>query len=282
LKEKSLVLLNGDCYLVFRGKERIMNIYDLIVLFVLGFAGSFISGLVGVGGAIINYPLLLYIPVLLGVTAMTAHQVTGVVAVQVFFSTLAGVIAYRNGGYLHKKIILSMGITVLIGSVIGSFSSNAFSSHTINVIYGILAILAVIMIFIPKKQIEEREDISFNVVLGSILAFIVGIAAGIVGAGGAFLLVPIMLVVLKIPTRVTIASSLAITFISSIGSVAGKIATHQILWIPSLVIVIASLIASPIGAKIGQKANTKILQWILAFLILATAIKIWLDLIEHF
>ncbi|MED1203931.1 sulfite exporter TauE/SafE family protein [Heyndrickxia acidicola] len=258
-----------------------MNIYELITLFVLGFAGSFISGLVGIGGAIINYPLLLYIPALLGISAMTAHQVTGVVAVQVFISTLAGVIAYRKGGYLHKKIILSMGISVLIGSIIGSFSSNTFSGHTINVIYGILAILAVIMMFIPKKHIEEREEVQFNILLGSILAIIVGIAAGIVGAGGAFLLVPIMLVILKIPTKVTIASSLAITFISSIGSVAGKVATHQIVWIPSLVIVIASLIASPIGAKIGQKANTKILQWILAILILATAIKIWIDLIEH-
>ena len=258
-----------------------MTIYELIVLFVLGFAGSFISGLVGVGGAIINYPMLLYIPALLGITAMTAHQVTGVVAVQVFFSTLAGVMAYRKGGYLHKKIIFSMGLSVLTGSVIGSFSSNAFSGHTINVIYGILAILAVILMFVPKKQIDEREEILFNVWLGTVLAFIVGIAAGIVGAGGAFLLVPIMLVVLKIPTRVTIASSLAITFISSIGSVAGKVATHQILWIPSLIIVVASLIASPLGVKIGQKANTKLLQSFLAILILATAVKIWIDLIEH-
>lgn len=43
-------------------------------------------------------------------------------------------------------------------------------------------------------------------------AFIVGGIAGIVGAGGAFILIPIMLTVLKIPTRITIASSLAIVF----------------------------------------------------------------------
>lgn len=40
---------------------------------------------------------------------------------------------------------------------------------------------------------------------------------------------------------------------------------------------ITSLIASPIGASVGQKANTKFLQWILALLISATAIKIWLE-----
>lgn len=49
----------------------------------------------------------------------------------------------------------------------------------------------------------------------------------LVGAAGAFILVPIMLVMLKILTRMTIATSLAITFISSIGSTVEKIVTEQ-------------------------------------------------------
>jgi uncharacterized protein len=77
----------------------------------------------------------------------------------------------------------------------------------------------------------------------------------------------------------TIASSLAITFISSIGSTFGKITTGQVELIPSIIMVIASLIASPLGAKTGQKINTKILQIILAGLILATAVKIWFDIL---
>ena len=43
--------------------------------------------------------------------------------------------------------------------------------------------------------------------------------------------------------------------------------------------IIASLIASPLGAMAGKKVNTKILQIILALLILGTAIKIWLDIL---
>ena len=111
------------------------------------------------------------------------------------------------------------------------------------------------------------------------LALIVGIGSGIVGAAGAFLLVPIMLVVLKIPTRMTIASSLAITFLSSIGATVGKITTGQVEFLPSVIMIIASLIASPLGAMAGKKINTKILQVILALLILATAIKIWMDIL---
>lgn len=90
---------------------------------------------------------------------------------------------------------------------------------------------------------------------------------------------PIMLTVLKIPMRVTIATSLAVTFISSIGTTAGKILTDQVLYGPALIMIIASLIAAPLGAKLGQRLNTKILQWILAVLILATAMKIWIEIL---
>ena len=99
-------------------------------------------------------------------------------------------------------------------------------------------------------------------------------------AAGAFILVPIMLVVLKIPTRMTIATSLAITFISSIGATIGKITTGQVDYLPAAVMVVASIIASPLGAKVGQKVNTKVLQFLLAGLIVATSIKIWLDLLS--
>jgi uncharacterized membrane protein YfcA len=103
--------------------------------------------------------------------------------------------------------------------------------------------------------------------------------SGIVGAAGAFITVPIMLVVLKIPTRVAIASSLAITFISSIGSATGKVMGGHMLLVPSVVMVVASIIASPLGAKIGQRMNVKVLQGVLAVLITATVIKIWFDIL---
>src|SRR5699024_3981328 len=99
------------------------------------------------------------------------------------------------------------------------------------------------------------------------------------GAAGAFLLVPIMLVVLKIPTKMTIASSLAITFISSIGSTVGKITTGQIDYFPAFIMIVASIIAAPLGAKTGKNMNTKVLQVILATLITATAVKIWIDIL---
>lgn len=258
-----------------------MDLGFIITIFLIGFIGSYISGMLGIGGSIIKYPMLLYIPPMLGLAAFSAHEVSGISAVQVFFATIGGVWAYRKGGYLNKSLILYMGVSILIGSFVGSYGSKLMSEDGINLIYGILAAIAAVMMFIPKKGIDDipLDQVKFNKWIAASLSLIVGIGAGIVGAAGAFLLVPIMLVVLKIPTRMTIASSLAITFISSIGATIGKVTTGQVDYYPAAIMVVASLIASPLGAMAGKKMNTKVLQVILAVLILATAVKIWMDIL---
>ncbi|QGQ44441.1 sulfite exporter TauE/SafE family protein [Metabacillus sediminilitoris] len=258
-----------------------MDFTFIISIFLIGFIGSYISGMLGIGGSIIKYPMLLYIPPLFGLAAFTAHEVSGISAVQVLFATIGGVWAYRKGGYLNKKLIGYMGVSILIGSFVGGYGSKLMSESGINFIYGILALIAALMMFIPKKGIDDipLDQVKFNKWIAALLALIVGIGAGIVGAAGAFLLVPIMLVVLKIPTRMTIASSLAITFISSIGATVGKITTGQVDYFPAFIMVIASVIASPLGAMAGKKINTKVLQFFLALLICTTAMKIWLDLL---
>lgn len=254
----------------------------VLLLLLIGFIGSFISGMVGIGGAIINFPMLLYVPSILGFSPFTAHQVSGIVAIQVFFATIGGVLSYRKSGYLNKTIILYMGTSVLVGSFIGGFGSNLLSEEGINLVYGFLALIAVVLMFVPKKEIDINieNDLTFNKWIAASLAFIVGVSAGVVGAGGAFLLVPIMLTILKIPTRVTIASSLAITLISSIGVTIGKVSTGQVDIIPTIIVVIASIVASPLGAKFGKKLNVKMLQLILAILIGITALKIWITILE--
>lgn len=258
-----------------------MDIGFIITIFLIGFIGSYLSGMLGIGGSIIKYPMLLYIPPLFGLAAFSAHEVSGISAVQVFFATIGGVWAYRKGGYLNKTLIIYMGASILIGSFIGGYGSKLMSEDGINLIYGVLALIAAVMMFIPKKGIDDipLDQVKFSKWLAAILALIVGVGAGIVGAAGAFLLVPIMLVVLKIPTRMTIASSLAITFISSIGATVGKVTTGQVDYFPAAIMVVASLLASPLGAMAGKKINTKILQVILAVLIFATAVKIWMDII---
>ncbi|MGQ7887497.1 sulfite exporter TauE/SafE family protein [Paenibacillus sp. WC2504] len=258
-----------------------MDITWILTIFVIGFLGSFISGMVGIGGSIINYPMLLFIPPALGYAAFSPQEVSAISAVQVFFASFLGMLVFRKGGLLHKQLVAYMGISIIIGSFLGSFVSNSLSSAVINMVYAVLALIAAIMMFLPKKGSDSQDvsKVTFNKPLAVSLALIIGTVSGIVGAAGAFITVPVMLVVLKIPTRIAIASSLAITFISSIGSTTGKLMGGHMLLIPSIVLVSASLIASPIGAKLSKKINTKMLQWILALLITATVVKIWISIL---
>ena len=258
-----------------------MDITFIITIFLIGFVGSFISGMVGIGGSIIKYPMLLYIPSMLGIAAFTSHEVAGISAVQVFFATIAGVWAYKSSGYLNMRLIAYMGGAILIGSLLGGYGSEFLTETQIDIVYAILATIAVVMMFLPKKEVpfNPGDDLDFNGPLAAALAFITGAAAGIVGAAGAFILVPIMLVVLKIPTRVTIATSFCRHIYFSIGTT-GKVVTDQVLYGPAVIMIIASLIAAPLGAKAGQNMNTKVLQWMLALLILGTAVKIWTEVLR--
>ena len=258
-----------------------MEVGWILTLFAIGFAGSLISGMVGIGGSIIKYPMLLYIPPALGFIAFTAQEVSAVSAVQVFFASLAGIFAFRKGGFINKSLVLYMGGAIVAGSFIGGYGSKFLPDEAINLTYAILALIAAVMMFLPKKGDETADftKLQFNKPLAAMLAGIIGILSGIVGAAGAFITVPVMLVMLRIPTRVAIASSLAITFISSVGSTAGKLMGGHMLLIPSIVMVVASTIASPIGAAVSKRMNTKVLQWLLAALIAGTVVKIWLDIL---
>lgn len=258
-----------------------MDLGYIVLLFAIGFIASLISGMVGIGGAVIKYPLLLLVPQLFGYVAFTAHEVSGLNAIQVFFATLAAVFALRNEDVLNMKLILYMGTAVLVGSFIGGYGAQFLSNETVNIVFIALAFTALVMMFIPKPDIEgvPYDQVTFNRWLAAGSAFFVGLFSGVVGAGGGFILVPIMLLILRIPTRMTIATSLAVAFLNSIGATVGKILANEIIWGPAIVLVIASILGAPVGAKLTKVFQPKTLQYILTALIALTVFKMTYDII---
>ncbi|MBT2282738.1 sulfite exporter TauE/SafE family protein [Paenibacillus polymyxa] len=261
-----------------------MDFLLFVIMFILGLIGSFFSGLLGIGGAIINYPLLLYVPSLMGLEPFSAHQVSSISMFQVFFASLAGVIAFRRkvrtgksgGAIVHRGLVLYMGSSILVGSLIGGFISGYLDGRVINLIYGILAIIAIVLMLIPGKgKLETSAPLVFNRWIAAGTAFAVGIVSGIVGAGGAFILIPIMLTILHIPVRTTIASSLAIVFISAIGGVIGKVTGGDIPMEPIIYTVIGSLLGASLGSRVSSVINVSVLRYALIVLIAVTAIKVW-------
>ncbi|HDU2848584.1 TPA: sulfite exporter TauE/SafE family protein, partial [Staphylococcus aureus] len=193
-----------------------ISITVIIVMLVIGILGGFISGLVGIGGAIVIYPALLLLPPLFGLPTYSAYIASGLTSSQVFFSTLSGSLkAYKNKNF-SRTLILNMGSGMVIGSILGALLATVFNSQFVNVIYIIIALLALILMFI--KVTPSTSHIKFNRVLLITIGGIIGLVSGIVGAGGAFIIIPVLLVIFKLPMNMVVTNSIVIAFISSIGA----------------------------------------------------------------
>lgn len=253
-----------------------------ITLAGLGFAGAFVSGLLGIGGAIIMVPLLLYIPPLLGVGTLSMQAVTGMTMVQVLFASLAGALVHRRSNFVHGRVVTVMGSAIVAGSLVGSFGSKFVSESTLMGAYATLALLAAGTMFLPAKEKGgdgDVEDVVCPCGLAGVLTFFVGIFSGLVGAGGAFILVPLMLYVLKFPLRVTIGTSLSVVLLSAVAGTVGKVAGGQVPLVPSLVLIVAATVGARVGAAYSPKLNARALRTMLTGLIAATAVKMWWDLL---
>ncbi|WP_028563399.1 sulfite exporter TauE/SafE family protein [Paenibacillus pinihumi] len=261
-----------------------MDIPLIMLMLLLGAIGSFFSGLLGIGGAIINYPLLLLVPAGLGLAQFSAQEVSAISMYQVFFSSLAGIVAMRKqDGHkvFHQGLILYMGSSILLGSLTGGMASRFLNEEVIHMVYGVLAAIAVLLMLIPVKgqQEEAGGTVVFHIPLAVAVAFAVGIVSGVAGAGGAFILIPVMLAVLKIPARMAISSSLAIVLISSFGGVIGKLAAGPIpLW-PTVFVVAGSLLGATMGSRVSSILDVRYLRYALLILIAASAVKIWASIV---
>ena len=102
-----------------------MDITFIIVIFLIGFVGSFVSGMLGIGGSIIKYPMLLYLPPLFGLVAFSAHEVSGISAVQVFLLRLQGFGRIEKVDILISPSFFIWG-AILAGSFVGSYGSQFY------------------------------------------------------------------------------------------------------------------------------------------------------------
>jgi len=251
---------------------------DIAVYVAVGLIGSFCSGLLGVGGAIVTYPLLYFLPPLIGAYAMTPNEIAATTMLQVFTATGVGMLMYCRSPWFSRRVVLFVGGGMLLGSLVGSLASSQLPGLVIHWLYGLMALVAVVLM-LRKEQgvLPSAEDRPLDLHRGgAILAgSSVGVLSGIVGAGGSFLLIPILIRLLRVPIRTAIASSLTVVFVSSIGGAVGKIVGGQLHWGLTICVVSTSLFGSFAGAKLGQRLDVALLRFVLALIILGAALNIW-------
>ena len=245
---------------------------SMIIMLLIGIFGGFISGLVGIGGAIIIYPMLLLLPPLVGLPTYSAYIASGLTSSQVFFSTLSGFFkAYKNKDF-SRTLVLNMGSGMIIGSILGAILANLINVQFVNMVYIIIALLALILMFI--KVAPSTSHIKFNRLLLITIGGIIGLVSGIVGAGGAFIIIPVLLVIFKLPMKTVVTNSIVIAFISSVGAFIIKLLQGYIPVNSAIPLILGSILFTPLGMKIGQKIPDYIQKMIVSIIIVIAIIKL--------
>jgi hypothetical protein len=254
-------------------------------LFLL-FAGSivgFCSGLLGIGGGILMFPILFYMPPLLGFDLISVKNITGLTMVQGFFASLSASFFYNKHNLVNRSLVLTLGLSLFMSALIGSFVSKLVPDKLLLFIFGVLAFTASVLMLIPRGYSHDdltEDKVEFQKSWAILIGISIGFLIGLVGQGGAFIIIPLLLYVLKIPLRVALGSTLAIGLFSSSAGLVGKIATGQVPFQMTAALLLGAIPAAQIGSAVAKRTKSQYLRWILAAVIISTAIKIWSDIFK--
>ncbi|HLS70006.1 MAG TPA: sulfite exporter TauE/SafE family protein [Kiloniellales bacterium] len=278
------------------------------VFLLLGLGGiiGFLSGVFGVGGGFLMTPLLIFIGIPPPVAVAT--QANNVIA-----SSVSGSFSQWNRGNIDFK----MGLVLLAGGFAGSTIGVAVFSLlqqlgqidlVINLSYVVLLGSVGTMMLIegarallrqrrktpkadrlhsrtwlhalPLKTRFRRSRLYVSALLPFGIGFGVGVLSAIMGVGGAFVLVPLMIYLLGMPTAIVVGTSLfQIIFVSINVTFLQAIQNQTVDIVLALLLTVGSVIGAQYGARAGAKLPAETLRLLLGVLILAVAVRLSLELV---
>ncbi len=249
---------------------------EFTIIFSIGFLVSVISGILGLGGAVVLIPAYLYLPQLFGLHPLDIKTISGLTSVQVFASSLLGAAIHRKKGSVAPSLLYTIGIPMTVTALFGAILSHYVQGRFIIMVFAVMAAIGAVLMTAKNtsddKQINS-DEVKFNKPLAFIIAMFVGTFGGMVGAPGAFLLAPLMITVLKIPTRITIGSTLGIILLTSFSASVGKVIAGQVNFLITFYAVAGSLLGVAIGSNLSYRFKPKVLRTSLAVLIIGIAIQ---------
>ncbi len=274
---------------------------------ILGLGGivGFLSGMFGVGGGFLITPLLFFIGVPPAVAVATGAN-------QVVASSISGVLAQLK----RKAVDMPMGAVLTMGGFLGSGSGVwVFRKMTalgqidlfVQLSYVLfLGLIGAMMLQeslrawfraksgapirrshvhtwvhgLPLKMKFRASGLYISVLPPLAVGAIVGFLAAIMGVGGGFIMVPAMIYLLGMPTKVVVGTSLfQIIFVTAFTTLAHAVTSQTVDILLAFLLIIGGVIGAQIGARVGVRLKAEQLRILLALLVLTVSFKIALDLL---
>ena len=277
---------------------------SLPLIFTLSLVVGILSGLFGVGGGFLMTPFLIF----LGIPPAYAvpNEANNILGTSISGSTTH---------YLKGTLDYKMGLMIVAGGIVGTILGILTFTYLkdigkINIVISlsymyILAIIGTMMLvqgvseidrarrkIILKKKLHshywihglpfrmrfKKSRLYESIFTPIIIGLIVGFIAAIMGIGGAFILVPAMIYIIGMPTKLIPGTSLFVTiFISAIVTILHAFNYGSIDLILVTVLILGSILGVQIGQKIGEEVDSSQFKTILALLLLIVGIAIAYD-----
>jgi len=277
---------------------------NLPLIFILSLVVGVLSGMFGVGGGFLMTPFLIF----LGVPPAYAvpNEANNILGTSISGSTTH---------YLKGTLDYKMGLMIVIGGVVGTILGIITFSYfkdigKINIVISlsymyILAIVGTIMLvqgvteidrarrkIIVKRKLHshfwihglpfrmrfKKSQLYESAFTPIIIGLVVGFIAAIMGVGGAFILVPAMIYIIGMPTRLIPGTSLFVTiFVSAIVTVLHAFNYGTIDLALVIILILGSILGVQVGQKLSEKVDSTQFKTILAALLLLVGIAIAYD-----
>ncbi len=280
---------------------------NIFVLLGLGGAVGILSGMFGVGGGFILTPLLFFIGIPPAVAVATGSN-------QIVASSFSGVLAH----FKRKTVDLKMGGVLLAGGLVGSLVGVQIFSYLksigqvelfvtltyvvfLGLIGGMMFVESLVAILktrnntvrrkvkhhtwiqgLPLKVRFRTSKLYISVIPPVIVGFFVGILSAIMGVGGGFIMVPAMIYILGMPTKVVIGTSLfQIIFVAAFTTLMHASENYTVDALLALVLIVSGVVGAQVGAQIGLRLKAEQLRILLALMVIAVCVKLGLGLVLH-
>lgn len=282
---------------------------NLFILLSLGGIVGFLSGLFGVGGGFLLTPLLIMIGVPPTVAAasdsnqivaasasgMYAHARAGSVDFKMGVLLLVGGIAGGSLGVLLIKLLRALGeadlfITITYVLMLGGIGTYMFFESLASLrrkprrgrqrVEPRPSLQARLVASLPWRVTFRQSKVTISVLTPLSLGILVGALAAVMGVGGGFIMVPVMVYLLRMPMHVVVGTSLfQILFTCANVTILQSTVNHTVDFLLALILLFGSATGAQLGARVSRRLKGDQLKILLALIVLAVMGKMLLGLL---